>query len=339
MVKQVSDEEIQSAISSFPDDASDYEIAKAVYKFLGYSDWRPAKTRIARTRKLAEVELPEFPDDDISAEEILAQHATRFVQRQKHADSLKWFEIKMPLQPMALVWFGDPHLGNNGCNTPLLLKHIDIISNTPNMYGANIGDTVDNWSGRLERLYAENDVSKATERKLAVWFLKAVPWLLWLQGNHDLWDEVFTAYLRAHGGHRLPMMDWGAKFKLTFPNGAEVRWDAAHNHKGHSMWNELHGQTKAALMGEPADIYIAGHHHNYAYAQKEVNGRLAHLCRVRGYKYIDSYADKLGFQSSQYGASVAFLVNPFAEGSGRIRFYEDIELCAEELERLNAKAA
>ena len=46
------------------------------------------------------------------------------------------------------------------------------------MYAANIGDTVDNWGGTLTRLYADNDVSRQTERRLACWFLEeaGIPW-------------------------------------------------------------------------------------------------------------------------------------------------------------------
>ena len=141
----------------------------------------------------APVELPTFPDDDVEADQILDMMEQRFHKRLQHQKSLRWFPIKFKSSaPIALVVIGDPHLGSNGCNIPLLRHHINLMKQTPNCYAVNIGDTVDNWGyGRLVALYADNDVSKATERKLARSFLEdsGIPWAVWLEGNHDNRDS------------------------------------------------------------------------------------------------------------------------------------------------------
>ena len=83
------------------------------------------------------------------------------------------------------------------------MRDADLMAKTPGVYAVNIGDTTDNWGGRLIRLYAENDVSRQTERKLARWFLQesGIRWLVWLHGNHDTMDGAFTSYLEGINGH------------------------------------------------------------------------------------------------------------------------------------------
>jgi len=61
---------------------------------------------------------------------------------------------------MALLIFGDPHLDDNYCNWDVLTEHIDIAASHPRIFGMNIGDSHNNWVGRLMRLYAEQDTSR-----------------------------------------------------------------------------------------------------------------------------------------------------------------------------------
>ncbi len=263
-------------------------------------------------------QFPVFPDDDIDAEEILDHMERRFKQRLKHDEALNWFKLTMKTDdPIGLVVVGDPHLGSNGCNIELLRADVSIMANTPGVYAVNIGDTADNWAyGNLVRLYADNDVSRQTERRLARWFLQdaGIPWVLWLMGNHDTMAGEFSTYLKAINAKELPMVDWRAKFSLVFPNGCEIKVDAAHNHKGTSIYNPLHGQKRAALWNENADLYIAGHHHNWAISQEELeDGRIVTMARARGYKWLDEYAVHHGFYNRKHGASIMFVIDPRAE--------------------------
>jgi hypothetical protein len=280
--------------------------------------------------------LPEFPDDDVSAEHILDHMARRFEQRKRAAEAQKWFEIRVQEDaPIGIIWFGDPHLGNNGCNVPLLRRDVALAAGTPGLYGANIGDTVDNWGSKLVHLYASNDVSRSTERRLARWFLQdsGVKWLLWLEGNHDRMDGSFCTYMRAINANVIPMVDWRARFKMRFPGGRSIRIDAAHNHKGHSQWNELHGQTRAAMLDEEADLYIAGHHHTWGLAVKELpGGRVATLARARGYKWLDDHAIHGGFTIQQNGAAILTVLDPAARSPVEVvRAFADAEEGAEYL--------
>jgi len=304
------------------------------------------RLKAARERNMSAEEkpgvvFPSFPDDDIDAEKILDHMQSRFEKRKALADAQNWFKINEPTdEPIAYSWFGDPHLGSNGCNIGLLRRDIKIIIDTPGMYAANIGDTVDNWGGHLIRLYADNDVSRQTERRLACWFLEeaGIPWRVWLEGNHDHMDVALTAYLRGINANRIPMLDWRAKFRVCFPNGVEIRIDASHDHKGHSMWNPLHGQKRAASLDERADLYIAGHKHNAAIAQQEMPGSwIANFARARGYKYVDDYATRGQFHQQTYGASIVSVFDPTADSPlNRVQLFADVAAGARYLTSLRS---
>ena len=295
---------------------------------------RTAKTRFGEkdeSKETEEVALPEFPDEDISPDEILDHLSKRWEKKQEHNQAKKWFDIKMPSdEPFGLVIVGDPHLGTH-CNIPLLRRDVDIMSSTPGVGCVNIGDTTNNWGGRLIQLYAEEDISRSTERKLAHWFLKEaeIPWLVWLHGNHDTMHSEFSTYLKAINVKQVPMLDWQAQFKLVFPS-ATIKVDASHHHKGTSIYNKLQGQKRASLWGEEADIYCAGHHHTWALAQEEdSSGRVINLARCRGYKWHDEFGHRHGFTEENYGSSIIFVIDPTAPPNVRVKPFGDLAEGAE----------
>lgn len=277
----------------------------------------------------ADVELPEFPEDDIDVDQIIAQAVQSYEKRAASAVARKWFEIKVKAErPIGIAFVGDPHLDNAGTNWPLLRQHVDLMKNTPGVHAVNIGDTTDNWVGRLVRLYADSNVSKPRAQKLAKWFLadSGIPWRVWLLGNHDAWGDG-AGLLRLMNTPRIPMEDWEAKFQFVFPSGRACRVWASHDFKGHSMWNSGHGAQRAALMRDDAHIFASGHRHNW-FIHKEENadrGNTYTLLRARGYKHIDSYASHHGYASQAAGSTVLCVVDPKGTDSSFVRAFEDLE--------------
>lgn len=256
--------------------------------------------------------LPEFPDDDIPVERILDTLVERSGKRLASAQARQWFEIKIPDEPFGLLVWGDPHLDNNGTNWALLREHVEI-GRQPGIYSINIGDTLDNWAhgSRLIALYAHSDQSVETARKLAKWFLEdaGLTWLVWLLGNHDLWPGHNNLKLMCPKA--IHMADWGARFVVRAGDSKWRVW-ASHNFSGHSMWNTLHGPQRAAHTKHEADLYLAGHTHNWAIHQEESASRgfTYWLVRARGYKHIDEHADKLGHDPQRGGSSILVVCNP-----------------------------
>jgi hypothetical protein len=137
------------------------------------------------------------------------------------------------------------------------------------------------------------------------------------------------------------MEDWQAKITLASPNGREIRLWAAHNFKGNSIWNNMHGLERAAQMQDWAHLYVAGHHHDSGYRQGENphRGFVYNLLRVRGYKFIDEYADVHGFGSHAYGASGVAVIDPDGDKLNAVTCFLDPHEGADFLAWKRRKAA
>lgn len=277
-----------------------------------------------------EIAFPVFPDEDIEVERIIDHMSERFEKRAASHAAHTWFPVKFRTNdPVGVLWFGDPHVDDNGCNWTVLRRHTELCRTTPGLYGANIGDTTNNWAGRLASLYAKQDTSVKTARRLAEWFMfkSGVDWLVWLLGNHDQWgdgSEVLARMAKQFGTRRITCHDWEARFRLVFPNGWERRIYAAHDFPGHSQWNPLHGPMKEGMMGNRADLYVCGHKHNWATFSFENpgSGDRQHFIRVRGYKFMDDYARRIGKHEQHSGCAVLSVFDPHDETT---LVFDDVE--------------
>lgn len=257
------------------------------------------------------------PSADMSNAELVAHLAARSRKHRARFEAEKNRRIAIDTaEPFAIVWFADVHLGDNGTDYDLLQAHCGLVSRSPHTFGVFMGDASNNWptTGKLGRLWAEQEATRSQERQLVDWFIheSGVPWLFWVTGNHDAWNDG-EAILKTINAELVPMASWGARVTLEFANGRECRLDLAHDHKGHSMWNVLHAETKAAQMGWQADFVFSGHRHNAAlhYEEFAARGHAAWLMRAAGYKKADDYAFTSGFpeQSSEGNAGIT-IVDP-----------------------------
>jgi hypothetical protein len=278
-------------------------------------------------------------DDDEPIEDIIARKRKGFERKAKaHADR-NWFEIKVrETQPYGLLMFGDPHLDDDGCNIPLLEAHLAVASK-PGVYSLNIGDTANNWVGRLERLYASQEASKNTGKRLIEWFMfnSGASWLCWILGNHDEWNDGVDFHMRL-AKHKIPVIDWRAQFKIVHPNGTHVSVDASHGRKGSSIWNNLHATLRAAKLGEIADIFCTGHTHSYGLEHLEIAER-RHDCwlvQLRGYKFMDHFALVNNFTEHQLGSAVLAIIDPSPDARTRVQCFEDVERGYQVLEMLRS---
>jgi len=289
------------------------------------------------------IELPTFPDENLPIEQIIGYMSNSFVKRWESHKAHTWFTVKVKdKKPIGILWMGDPHLDDNGCNWPVLQKHIEICNKTPGIWTSNIGDTTNNWSGRLVHLYSKQDTSLKTAQRLAAWFMleAGLKWLVFLIGNHDAWGDgagVLAQMAKRYGTQQLVCHDWEARFILEFPNAAQFRIHAAHNFKGHSQWNPMHGPMKAAMLGQEAHLLVCGDKHNWGVFRFENAERnlTQTLLRVRGYKFLDDHTRHLGIQEQQDGCSILTIFDPSNPGS--VLAFDDIEQGAEYLTWLRSK--
>lgn len=292
-----------------------------------------AANLVAEPQEQPEVTFPDLPSSELPADKLIEQACARFEEHKTARDARRWMEIKINTnKPIALSFVGDPHIDNNGCNWPLLRRDIGIFENTPGLYAVNIGDLTDNWVGRLVRLYADQEMSKKQAWKLAKYFLRdaRIKWLCHILGNHDAWNDG-PYLIKANAAPMVPVEDWQSRFQLVFPNGSRVRIHAAHDFPGSSIWNDMHGPKKASMLLEQADIYACGHKHQWASNEGENAQRnfVYWLIRARGYKFIDGYADQLGYSPQNYGATITAVIDPAETGPRRIRCFPDLEEAAE----------
>ena len=289
--------------------------------------------------------LEDLPEGDFTAEEIIEMACKKFERLDRRERAKRWRTIKMPdNKPFALAFMGDPNIDNPGCNWPLLRDHLELFRND-GIYCVNIGDTTDNWIGRLMRLYAQSSITKQQSYKLIEWLVldSGVDWLIWLIGNHDAWGDG-AAILKAmvNKPRRILVEDWGAQFQLECPNKESFRIWATHNFPGSSIWNTLHGPQRAAHTKAEADVYVCGHFHNWGLHQEESASRsfTYWLARARGYKWYDDHAHVLGHEPQQEGATILAVFDPNSENqSSRVTCWADPFAGADYLEFLRAKHA
>jgi hypothetical protein len=300
-------------------------------------DWSLYQVDEARAPLPPRFDPPPIPADDIPVEQLIDQLAERFERRAENAAAKRWMRFALhDAGPYVLAFVGDPHLDDNGCNWPLLKRDVELMRR-PHVHGIMLGDVTNNWSGKHPRLYAHQDVSRDRAWKLAEWFWQAVPWLLLVKGNHDIWSQ-------SHGqGDPLDWMargsaaleDWQARIEVSAGEHNLRIW-ASHDFKGSSLYNPLHGPMRAQRFsaGE-ADILAAGHQHHWEIFSGEDADKTTRphwLVRARGYKYLDPHADRHQYASQQHGATIAAVIDPTRDGPAAVQCYADLAEAVEILE-------
>jgi hypothetical protein len=258
-------------------------------------------------------EFTPLPDDDVPIEELIAQRKRKFQHKREHEEASKLIPIKVKMAgAIGILHFGDPHVDDDGCDIEAIERHTDLVNRTEGLFAANVGDTTNNWVGRLAKLYGEQATSAAQAWKIAEWFVNRCDWLYMIGGNHDLWSGSGDP-LRWIAKHQNSLYKSSeARIALKFPSGLEVRINARHDHSGSSIWNPAHGPMKAALMGTRDHLYVAGHKHESAYSvlKDAISGITMHACKVASYKIYDRYAKEHGFRDNCLSPCALTTINP-----------------------------
>ena len=260
-----------------------------------------------------EFEFTPLPRDDISIEELIQHRKRQFANKRNYEEASKLIPIRIKIPgPIGILHFGDPHVDDDGTDIEALERHTELVNRTDGMFAVNVGDTTNNWVGRLARLYADQSTSAAQAWRLAEWFVGRCNWLYMLSGNHDAWSGAGDPLRWIAKQQDALYKSSEARIELKFPNGNSVRVNARHDHSGSSIWNPAHGPMKAALMGTRDHIYVAGHKHESAYSvlKDPINGITMHALKVASYKVFDRFAKDRGFRDNSLSPCAMTIINP-----------------------------
>jgi len=258
-------------------------------------------------------EFTPLPMDDVSIEELIAHRKRQFANKRNYEEASKLIPIRIKIDgAIGILHFGDPHVDDDGTDIEALERHTALVNATKGLFAVNVGDTTNNWVGRLARLYADQSTSAAQAWRLAEWFVGRCNWLYMISGNHDAWSGAGDPLRWIAKQQDALYKSSEARIALKFPNGLEVRVNARHDHSGSSIWNPAHGPMKAAIMGTRDHIYVAGHKHESAYSvlKDAISGITMHALKVASYKVYDRFAKDKGFRDNALSPCVLTTINP-----------------------------
>ena len=293
-----SNDEILQAISMHGN-----QRAAAASLGIGQSTLNGYLKKIRGTTSTTKITMPKPPLKTLTQEEVINRKEMIFNKKKNHDEATKRYVIKLETNdPIAVSFFGDPHIDDNGCNIPALRRDFDAVRKTDGMYGINMGDVSNNWVGFLSRLAKKQSVSNDETLHLLHWFMEQEKddgqslWLGHVVGNHDEWNEGEIILKSIMDKTECNIMQHQIDVCFQFPNGAEREFLVSHQFKGQSQWNPAHGVTKRAMMGRGRDVIVGGHIHQSAvHTVKNGAGRVNHCAIVGAYKFFDSFAKSHNF--------------------------------------------
>lgn len=287
----------------------------------------------------APVQLETVPSATRTVEEMLSDLERDFDRKELHnRTKSEGILITLPEDgPFAVLFFGDPHIGDPGCDIRKLKSDVRTVANEPYVYGANIGDLANFWVGKLGRLYAHQALTDDEEIKLAEWLVSEVPWLMLILGNHDKWGPVAELLCKRHGR---PYMGHGGVIRIA-SGDAVFTVAMRHQWRGGSQYDPAFGEGKAHFRGLQADLIIGGHTHQGAESSRTngTSGVTARLVNLGAYKKYDEYADQKGFSPDTNGPSCLAVFDPELNESdpNRCTVFWNIERGLTYLDALRAK--
>jgi hypothetical protein len=289
-----------------------------------------------------EFTVADLPDDDIDVEQLVEHRIRQFERKKARHDATRLIPVKVRIDgPIGLLMFGDPHVDDDGTDLETLRKHSDL-TQLEAVWGCNIGDSQNLWTGRLARLYAEQSTSASQAWKLVEWFINRTRWLWLIGGNHDLWagaGDPLKWICRQKG---VPYQSSEIRIALHFPNGRQVLVNARHDFAGHSQWNPAHGVMKAATMGVRDHLLVSGHKHvsGYGVLRDPDTGRACHAVQIASYKLLDRYAQEKGFRDQSLSPCAFIVIDPRHPDNhpDLVKVFWDPEIGVEYLHWLRANA-
>jgi len=218
--------------------------------------------------------------------------------------------------PIAIVFAGDEHFGNDGTDVQRVFDEAYLIRDTPGMYTWRTGDVVDNFIlGRMRQIRDNSRISVPDEWTLAEELIKVIkPKLLaWCGGNHPYWSEMAAGVsieerILPHG----ILWDKDEIVADVHVGDVSIRVRQRHQWLGRSQWNPTHALEKAFRMDRTdADVHVGSHTHIASLVRDslgpDAERKLAILTGT--YKVWDEYARRKGFPEHDVSTTATLVIN------------------------------
>lgn len=303
-------------------------------KEMGFAAGRVILLRLKRaglTLRSKQVEIDTPPPVD-NLEELLARRKQQFTQKDAHEKARRLINVKVrDSGVIGILHLGDPHVDDDGTDIGLLERHMKLVQKTDGLYCANVGDTTNNWIGRLARLYAQQSTTADQAWMLAEWLFQAGKgrWVYVIGGNHDAWSGSGDPLKWISHSVNALYQSSECRLNLVIPGAKQgIRINARHDFSGHSMWNAAHGPASATIKGVRDHIAICGHKHidGYNIIKSPDSDLICHCLIVSGYKTYDRYAMERGFRDQRISPSVLTIIDANAKDpAGVVKVFHDIE--------------
>ncbi len=282
------------------------------------------------------------PSPELEAEEIIEYRIKKFDRKQAYEVSRQLIDVEIPIAgPYAILHFGDPHVDDDGTDLRKLRHDIELVKSTPGLFAANIGDTRNNWVGRLARLYGDQGTSAKEALILADWFLRELSgkWAYLIGGNHDAWSGADDPLEWISSQINALYEPSEARINLVVPRGENTIINARHDFKGSSQWNTAHPVMKAAMLGIRDDVFVCGHKHlcGYGVNKSPDDGRISHCLQISSYKVYDRYAREKGFKDQHISPCAVTVIDPEAPLINRVQVFWDARAGADYLTYLRQR--
>ncbi len=293
--------------------------ARRIASMVGLAYGSSLLARIDRVRGQASEECAPLavvppPSPHVPVADLVENRIRAFRQRSEHEQARRLIPVTVPGSlPIGILFFGDPHIDDDGTDLELLRDHARLVRDTPGLYGANVGDTTNNWLGRLARLYGQQGTTAEDAWRLAEWWIREVrDWLFLVGGNHDLWSGAGDPLKWIAAGADAFYQPSEARVALRFGNGAEVRINCRHDFAGHSQYNPAHGVMKAIQFGSRDHLAVCGHKHvsGYGVLRGPETGIVCHALQIASYKRWDRYAQERGFRDQHLSPCALAVIDP-----------------------------
>lgn len=291
----------------------------------------------------ARAEVPDLPSGELTIDELLALRKREFSRKRDYWEARKCIPIKVKIQgPFGIHFFGDPHLDDPGNDITQLEADVKLIKRTEAMLAANVGDTTNNWVGRLAVKYADQQATKYQGWQLTEWFISELKgvWLYLVAGNHDLWSGSSDPLQWIAGTAKTLYQPSQVRCELK-ATGDSIFVNNRHDFHGSSQFNPAHGPQKAAIFGYRDHLNVCGHLHKSGYGvwKDMATGRVCHNLQVASYKVYDDFARDKGFADLHISPSATVVIEPKAPEARKIHVFWELQEAVDFLKFKRRKAA